>query len=380
VVSAYGTLQEMANPCAYKADVFLELLVALRVFRTMSLIRYYEPLRQILDTIMYPLPKLANIFVLILVGNFIWAMIGHIAFMDVDYGSKYTNFESLARSLQLMAISTSGEFADYLEATLNQPDAHGLPDIFVYVFFYSFFMAMSFLLVNIFVMFVVETFELLNIESVSSIFEELIPTYQDVWSKYDPEATGRIPHHQLTSLLLDLPEEIGISPHDPYLYLVHLVDRLEAQPSYDYSFHRTLISLCSIACYPDHLAPDMETSQDLYMLFRKAWAAVVLKRFLRHQVLRHRASKGNDNATSSEEPFVVKAFHGLGRTAHAMIDRVHHHSNGRQSTGFMESRSRRPSSVGIAESGEEVQGEVEHQSSWAAGLQEDFKVQRQKKE
>ncbi|CAM9702883.1 unnamed protein product, partial [Heterosigma akashiwo] len=65
-------------------------------------------------------------------------------------------------------------------------------------------------------------------------------------------ATGQIPPHQLTSLLLDLPEEIGISPHDPYLYLVHLVDCLEAQPSYDYSFHHTLISVCSIACYPDH--------------------------------------------------------------------------------------------------------------------------------
>ncbi|CAM9757680.1 unnamed protein product, partial [Heterosigma akashiwo] len=60
-------------------------------------------------------------------------------------------------------------------------------------------------------------------------------------------------------------------PHDPYLYLVHLVDRLEAQPSYDYSFHRTLISICTIACYPDHLAPEMETSEDLFLLFRKAW-------------------------------------------------------------------------------------------------------------
>ncbi|CAM9737036.1 unnamed protein product, partial [Heterosigma akashiwo] len=83
--------------------------------------------------------------------------------------------------------------------------------------------------------------------------------------------TGLLPPHRLTDLLLDLPEEIGVGPHDPYLYLVHLVDRLEAQPSYDYSFHRTLISICTIACYPDHLAPEMETSEDLFLLFRKAW-------------------------------------------------------------------------------------------------------------
>jgi len=288
-----GVIFYFGFQCAYDSNFLLQLFITLRIFRTLSLISHFKVLRLYMMCLLYPMPKLLNIFLLMLIGVFIYASIGYQIFYNVEFESAYTNFKTLRNSLQVMTICVTGEFASFIETTLEDSNTN-VPTALTYFFYCSFFIMMSFLLVNMFVMFIVETFELLSSNSVNLAIEQLIPRYRKIWSKYDPEATGFINPKDLPQFLLDLPSEIGVCETDPYLYLVHMLDRIEMQPNYDYSFNKTLVSVYVIASYPESLA-EVETSLDLYMLFRKVWAVIVIKRAAKKYIMKWKVKNSRVN-------------------------------------------------------------------------------------
>eukprot|EP00638_Chattonella_subsalsa_P000010 CAMPEP_0117769194 /NCGR_PEP_ID=MMETSP0947-20121206/22875_1 /TAXON_ID=44440 /ORGANISM="Chattonella subsalsa, Strain CCMP2191" /LENGTH=177 /DNA_ID=CAMNT_0005593619 /DNA_START=452 /DNA_END=982 /DNA_ORIENTATION=+ len=151
--------------------------------------------------------NLLTVFLFMLMVVFVYASIGLQLYSDIDFDNINANFYDLPKGLQLMVISATGEFSGYMTDAL---DESSVPHAVTYIFFITFVLMMSFLFVNMFVMFIVETFELLRGDTVNLTIESIIPEYTEVWAKYDPKATGFIDSKHLDQLIIDLPAEIGI--------------------------------------------------------------------------------------------------------------------------------------------------------------------------
>jgi voltage-dependent calcium channel L type alpha-1D len=216
-----------------------------RLFRIMRLLKNVEKLRQLFNTLVISIPSVANIGGLILLIFFIYAILGVQLFCFLpEHGdlTEDSNFRSFGNACLLLFRFATGEnwngfmrnmlisidncqetqiYDPDLPWCLNENDHPNCTPLLgcgagisAYLYFYSFVLVVSFVVLNLFVGIVLEAFE------TSAEGGDLSPRDLDefirAWSIFDTKASGFIPAMSMKKLVMELSLPLGIGDRTNY--------------------------------------------------------------------------------------------------------------------------------------------------------------------
>ena len=196
----------------------------LRIFRIFRVIKRAKSLRQLLSTLMYSLPALYNVGLLLLLLFFIYAVAGMALFGNVKHGqflNIHANFQSFGTSMLTLYRMSTGEswngiFHDCSiqpeNSTCTYEDGNCGSPTLAKIYFLSFVVSSSMVMLNVFVAVVLRNFEE-QIES--STRDRIIPVhvldeFQRVWSKFCEPNGEFIKASRISSFLNVLSKPLGL--------------------------------------------------------------------------------------------------------------------------------------------------------------------------
>lgn len=181
---------------------------AFRIGRVFRLIQSAKSLRTLFNTLVLTLPSLANVSGILLLFFFIYAIIGLQLFATVkngDYIGDYMNFRSFGMSLLTLFRCSTGEvwnlimydcitLSDCENDVLYNPDMCGFSDKedciplngcgtnLGYLYFFSFTVLISWILLQLFIGVIMDGFGDINSEEHSKLTPEQYDAFVDVWN------------------------------------------------------------------------------------------------------------------------------------------------------------------------------------------------------
>lgn len=245
VASCTDIIVDALTVCGGGDTALLRLLRSLRVWRILRLASFMPGFHQILIACVYPLSTLANVGFMMFISIFIFASIGVALFgEEVDLTNDinmYAGFRTLPSAMQLLFIVATGEgWADYANAAAQQSS---VPLFVVMLYFIIFTVAMCFILTNLFIMVIVETFEILNADSRQNL-EGSLSSFQQTWARFDPKATGYIVREELLDFILALRPPLGeAGEHGSMDGAQAKFDFLTGEPEFSCGFTEVLLGL-----------------------------------------------------------------------------------------------------------------------------------------
>ncbi|XP_043851194.1 sodium channel protein type 9 subunit alpha-like [Dromiciops gliroides] len=217
---------------------------AIRLIRCGEILNFIKRTKE-KDTLIYAmmmsLPTVFNIVLLLFLLMFIYAILGmsHFAYVKKDAGiNDMFNFETFSNSiLCLFQITTFAGWNGLLEPILNTgaPDCDpqkihpgssvkgdcGNPSLGI-LYFVSYIIISFLVLVNMFVVVILEICSVLTEENARPLSEEAFDNFYEVWKQFDPKATHFIDYSQLSEfaasldppLLIEKPNKIQLIAMD----------------------------------------------------------------------------------------------------------------------------------------------------------------------
>ncbi|KAM7049936.1 voltage-dependent L-type calcium channel subunit alpha-1S isoform 1-T1 [Molossus nigricans] len=206
-----------------------------RLFRVMRLIKLLsraEGVRTLLWTFIKSFQALPYVALLIVMLFFIYAVIGmqmfgKIALVDGTQINRNNNFQTFPQAVLLLFRCATGEaWQEVLLASsygkLCDPESEYAPGEeyscgtnFAYYYFISFYMLCAFLIINLFVAVIMDNFDYLT-RDWSILGPHHLDEFKAIWAEYDPEATGRIKHLDVVTLLRRIQPPLGFGKFCPH--------------------------------------------------------------------------------------------------------------------------------------------------------------------
>jgi len=218
------------------------LLRVFRVARIVKLVKKDKGLLSLFQTVLASLPSLANVGSLLGLLFFMYAIVGMNLYSDVarddEHLMKYNNFETFGMSMITLFRCLTGESWNLVMHALSDAGATS-----AVVFFLSFTVIGNFMMLNLFVAVILESFGDFMEGGVPAAeqrhqvaeLSDSIRTFKKFWMNIDEEARMFIPSFMLVPLLYALPEPMGFKGSTDPIHQPH-VDDHEAQ-----SVHRHFI-------------------------------------------------------------------------------------------------------------------------------------------
>jgi hypothetical protein len=226
VASVVGMLLSVFS--SFSIGPVASLVRTVRVGRVIRLVKQARSLRLLFRALLVTLPGLANIASLLGLFIVIYAILGQQLFAHVKYGATFNedaNFRSFGSALLLLLRAATGEDWNALQSDLaNTEDCSNNPSwddsfprgcgspVAALIFFVSFTVTVSFVLLNLVVGLLLEAFS--NEGVGSKLSAEQIEQFSEVWAEFDPDASGFVPANQMGSLLRVLPPPLGFGRHN----------------------------------------------------------------------------------------------------------------------------------------------------------------------
>lgn len=207
------------------------MLCTLRVLRVLRIIKRAEKLQIIFKTILVALPAMSSLGLLLLLLQFLFAIIGMEFFAFVKLRGElnyHANFQGFGAAFLLLMRCTTGEgWGDLMfdtarthslhfqcdpEADIHSILANGLVangcgrPVFARVYFLFFQVIVSQVFLNLFIAIVVDTFIGVKLQYDLPINQADVDAFVTMWQQYDPLGTGYIAWRDLESLFIDLCE------------------------------------------------------------------------------------------------------------------------------------------------------------------------------
>ena len=168
------------------------MLRVLRVSRILRLANQYQELQSLLKTIQMSFSSLVNVFFLLMLVFFISAVLGNSLFYNVKEGiviDEWKNFENFHMSFQLLfAISTGEDWNRIMFDTMRTDEDGCIPDktcgtVIAPVFFLSFILVVTHIMLNLFVLVIIQQFSKYYIEEDNPLyrFEEDFDDFKEAW-------------------------------------------------------------------------------------------------------------------------------------------------------------------------------------------------------
>jgi voltage-dependent calcium channel L type alpha-1D len=199
--------------------------------RLVKLLARGEGIRTLLWTFVKSLQALPYVTLLILMLFFIYAVIGMQVFGKIALDSntnihRNNNFQTFFQAILVLFRSATGEsWQEVMMACANFPDVMCDPASedagetcgvdFAYIYFITFYILCSFLIMNLFIAVIMDNFDYLT-RDWSILGAHHLDEFIRLWSEYDPDAKGRIKHLDVVTLLRKISPPLGFGKLCPY--------------------------------------------------------------------------------------------------------------------------------------------------------------------
>jgi len=213
----------------------LRVLRVLRIARLLRLVRKYQRLQAIMEIIQLCLPSIMNVFALLALILFIFSILGCYLFYDVTDGnaiSSERNFSNFGMAIKLCLEISTGEdwntiMYDCARDKGNCVAGIGCGKWYSYAYFISLKIIVTFVMLNLFVLVVLQLFEkyFISDENIMSTFKEDFDIFQEKWLEAKPSHLGFFIHEsKLMKLFWSLPPKFGFEADNPNLLAKRIMD------------------------------------------------------------------------------------------------------------------------------------------------------------
>ncbi|XP_071818049.1 voltage-dependent L-type calcium channel subunit alpha-1D-like isoform X4 [Apostichopus japonicus] len=205
------------DPAAMESAPSINFFRLFRVMRLVKLLSRGEGIRTLLWTFIKSFQALPYVALLIVMLFFIYAVIGMQVFGKIQVShdgpiNRNNNFQTFPAALLVLFRSATGEaWQQVMLECIN--NANGSD--FAYIYFISFYSICSFLIINLFVAVIMDNFDYLT-RDWSILGPHHLEEFVRQWSEFDPEATGRIKHLDVVTLLRNISPPLGFGKLCPH--------------------------------------------------------------------------------------------------------------------------------------------------------------------
>ncbi|KAM8812411.1 voltage-dependent L-type calcium channel subunit alpha-1S [Rhynchonycteris naso] len=269
-----------------------------RLFRVMRLIKLLsraEGVRTLLWTFIKSFQALPYVALLIVMLFFIYAVIGmqmfgKIALVDGTQINRNNNFQTFPQAVLLLFRCATGEaWQEVLLASsygkLCDPESDYTPGEeytcgtnFAYYYFISFYMLCAFLIINLFVAVIMDNFDYLT-RDWSILGPHHLDEFKAIWAEYDPEATGRIKHLDVVTLLRRIQPPLGFGKFCPHRVACKRLVGMNMPLNSDgtVTFNATLFALVRTALKIKTEGNFEQANEELRAIIKKIWKRTSMK-------------------------------------------------------------------------------------------------------
>ncbi|KAK6308232.1 hypothetical protein J4Q44_G00215030 [Coregonus suidteri] len=260
-----------------------------RVLRLVKLLSKGEGIRTLLWTFVKSLQALPYVGLLIAMIFFIYAVIGmqtfgKIAIDDNSQINRNNNFQTFFMSVLLLFRCATGEqWQEIMLAALPgrrcDPESDFEPgeesmcgSNLAYIYFISFFMLCAFLIINLFIAVIMDNFEYLT-RDWTVLGTHHLDEFKRVWSDYDPEATGRIKHIDVVTMLRRIQPPLGFGKLCPHRVACKRLVAMNVPLHSDgtVTFNATLFALVRTSLKIKTDGPVDQDNEELRAIIKKIW-------------------------------------------------------------------------------------------------------------
>ncbi|RVE70824.1 hypothetical protein OJAV_G00068930 [Oryzias javanicus] len=260
-----------------------------RVLRLVKLLSKGEGIRTLLWTFVKSLQALPYVGLLIAMIFFIYAVIGmqmfgKIAVDDETEINRNCNFQTFFMAVLVLFRCATGEqwqqiMLGALPGRRCDPESDTEPgeeftcgSNLAYIYFISFFMLCAYLIINLFIAVIMDNFEYLT-RDWTVLGTHHLDEFKRVWSDYDPEATGRIKHIDVVTMLRRIQPPLGFGKLCPHRVackrLVAMNVPLHADGTV--TFNATLFALVRTSLKIKTEGPIDQQNEELKIIIKKLW-------------------------------------------------------------------------------------------------------------
>ena len=191
----------------------------LRISRLFRLARSLSDLQSLLQAVIYALPSVLNVFSLLILIYFVYAVLGVFLFYDLgdnDNITTFMNFRSFPRALILVIRMSTGESWSQI-----MRDCAAFSPWAAYPYFYSYIIITNYLMLNLFVMVMIQSVEdhFDNPESYVDLYTRTMVQFQASWRRHC-SSEYKIHYRSLLNFMYDLGPPLGEETTKPKTELI----------------------------------------------------------------------------------------------------------------------------------------------------------------
>ncbi|MCI4381151.1 hypothetical protein PGIGA_G00248440 [Pangasianodon gigas] len=263
-----------------------------RLFRVMRLVKLLskgEGIRTLLWTFVKSLQALPYVGLLIAMIFFIYGVIGmqtfgKIAIDDDTELNRNNNFQTFFMAVLLLFRCATGEQWQEImlaalpgrrcdpESDYEPGEEYSCGSNLSYLYFISFFALCAFLIINLFIAVIMDNFEYLT-RDWTVLGTHHLDEFKRVWSDYDPEATGRIKHLEVVTMLRRIQPPLGFGKLCPHRVACRRLVTMNVplHPDGTVSFNATLFALVRSSLKIKTEGPIDKENEELRAIIKKIW-------------------------------------------------------------------------------------------------------------
>ncbi|XP_022649428.1 muscle calcium channel subunit alpha-1-like isoform X5 [Varroa destructor] len=222
-----------SDPGSNKNLISINFFRLFRVMRLVKLLSRGEGIRTLLWTFIKSFQALPYVALLIVMLFFIYAVIGMQLFGKIGLSNnesaidRNNNFQTFQQAVLVLFRSATGEswqeimlscVSDHTVKCDEQADADDSSSCgndMAFMYFISFYILCSFLIINLFVAVIMDNFDYLT-RDWSILGPHHLDEFVRLWSEYDPDAKGRIKHLDVVTLLRKIQPPLGFGKLCPH--------------------------------------------------------------------------------------------------------------------------------------------------------------------
>ncbi|XP_058641923.1 voltage-dependent L-type calcium channel subunit alpha-1D [Onychostoma macrolepis] len=271
------------------AKVSITFFRLFRVMRLVKLLSKGEGIRTLLWTFVKSLQALPYVGLLIAMIFFIYGVIGmqtfgKIAIDDSTELNRNNNFQTFFMAVLLLFRCATGEQWQQImlaalpgrrcdpESDYEPGEEYSCGSNLAYLYFISFFALCAFLIINLFIAVIMDNFEYLT-RDWTVLGTHHLDEFKRVWSDYDPEATGRIKHLDVVTMLRRIQPPLGFGKLCPHRVACRRLVAMNVplHPDGTVSFNATLFALVRTSLKIKTDGPIDQQNDELRVIIKKIW-------------------------------------------------------------------------------------------------------------
>uniref|UniRef100_A0A4W6F973 Voltage-dependent L-type calcium channel subunit alpha n=1 Tax=Lates calcarifer TaxID=8187 RepID=A0A4W6F973_LATCA len=273
--------QALFPPCTLTPHLFPSRSFRLfRVMRLVKLLNRSEGIRNLLWTFIKSFQALPHVALLIVMLFFIYAVIGmqifgKIALVDGTQINRNNNFQTFPQAV-LMLFRLGRSATPSLTSCQERSTPAG-PTL-LFSTFLSFYCLCAFLILNLFVAVIMDNFDYLT-RDWSLLGPHHLDEFKKIWAEYDPEATGRIKHLDVVTLLRRIQPPLGFGKFCPHRAACKRLVGMNMPLNSDgtVTFNATLFALVRTALKIKTEGNFEQANEELRAIIKQIWKRTSMK-------------------------------------------------------------------------------------------------------